>query len=226
MKQLKLEPQNLTEDALKCLIDIFNKFGKNALFEEQHYKDNNDIDILKSRYLVSKVLLDSNDHEVCDLSNSSTEGYKSIIQSYKVMLRLNFSPIDLIERKDNNLVHESEHDTLSALIEKEKLTKDNAFLALNTLVNSNITKFEMKLLYKLLDIESNKKIIGVTQKEFLEYYNNFYYDELDHLNETIKQSQLSRSLKSLEKQDYINIRKSESNQLTITTNAKKFRFMS
>ena len=226
MKQLKPEPQYLTEESLICLIDIFNKFGKNALFEEQHYKGNNDIDVLKSRYLVSKVLLDSNDREVCDLNNSSTEDYKSIIQSYKVMLRLNFSPIDLIERKSNNLVHELEHDTLSALIEKEKLTKDNAFLALNTLVNSDITKFEMKLLYKLLDIESNKKTIGVTQKEFLEYYNNFYYDELDHLNETIKQSQLSRSLQSLEKQDYINIRKSESNQLTITTNAKKFRFVS
>ncbi|OEG74148.1 hypothetical protein BEL05_00685 [Shewanella colwelliana] len=109
---------------------------------------------------------------------------------------------------------------------KEKTTKDNAFLALNTLVNSNITKFEMKLLHKLLDIETNQERNGVTQKDFLEHYNDFYYNEIEHLNEAIKQSQLSRSLKSLENQNFIIIKKSESNQLIITSNTEMFRFIS
>lgn len=84
---------------------------------------------------------------------------------------------------------------------------------LNYIVHSEITKFESKLIYILIDIELTEKKANITQKDFLKFYNERYFDELEHLDRSIKQSQLSRSLKNLEKEGFINIVKLDNNQL-------------
>lgn len=86
------------------------------------------------------------------------------------------------------------------------------YSVLNNIVHSEITKFEIKLLFMLIQIETFENKFNITQKEFLTYYNEKKFDELEHLDQSIKQSQLSRSLKSLEKQKYINIVKLDNNQ--------------
>lgn len=84
---------------------------------------------------------------------------------------------------------------------------------LNYIVHSEITKFELKLIYTLIEIELTEKKANITQKDFLKFYNEKHFDELEHLDRSIKQSQLSRSLKNLEKEGFINIVKLDNNQL-------------
>lgn len=99
--------------------------------------------------------------------------------------------------------------------------KHDVSLILTILVHSEITKFEIKLLNELINLEIIEKKYNITQKEFLKFYNDKYFDEIEHLDRSIKQSQLSRSLKNMEKEGFINIVKLDNNQL-ISMNLTKF----
>jgi hypothetical protein len=99
--------------------------------------------------------------------------------------------------------------------------KFNLSKCLNSIVHLEVTKFELKILHELIQMELCENKSNITQKEFLKLYNDRYSDEFEHLNGSIKQSQLSRSLKNLEKQNFINIVKLDHNQI-ISFNAANF----
>ncbi|KTF12231.1 hypothetical protein [Pseudoalteromonas sp. H105] len=97
-------------------------------------------------------------------------------------------------------------------------SKQRRFIHLmGLLTRSRISKSEMKILLHLTKIEFDEKkkrkdglfykTLGITQKDLLKSYNNYYSDD------QIKQSYLSRSLKNLVKEHFVKIKKKNGESL-------------
>ena len=164
--------------------------------------------------------------------NKSIEKEEYFIDSYSMVCSeclksTVFYHHDIITSKDwKEFSHNKITSIMKLKINELESNNPNHFkidvsLILTTLAHSEITKFEIKLLDELINLEVIEKKHNSTQKEFLKFYNDKYFDEIEHLDRSIKQSQLSRSLKNMEKEGYINIVKLDNNQL-ISLNLTKF----
>jgi hypothetical protein len=137
---------------------------------------------------------------------------KEIVSKNKCTYKFNYSLEQLTNDIHTAFTFE-ERELLKLIIEEIEQKKIDTHSLLNTIVYSSISKNETKILLKLVELEIHKNKKGLNQQEILKAYNDQHFDELKHLDQSIKQSSLSRSLKNLKEQEFIIIIKFEKESL-------------